>query len=105
MKTTEQEYRNEIKQALVMHGRLALLFYQIDDEYIIKKWGSRESLEDQHKKLFDKYMNAGLIDEAESLTLMDLPQDENMIYRILHCGTLKNTLEEYGILEHLKQIQ
>lgn len=98
MNEHDARLRENIKQSLYMHGRLSILFYKTMDEWIVHKWGEFENLSEIHQKLFDKYIQAGFEEEANSLTLMDLPKDEELIFKILTCGTLEKTLKEIGII-------
>jgi len=106
MDTREQKIRTEIEQALIMHGQLALLFYKIDNDYVVKKWGEPENVAAHHTQLFSRYNNAGFTEEAEALTYMDLPKDVDVIYNILHANGLKQLLAELteqGLTQTLNQ--
>jgi len=94
----DNELRENIKQALYMHGKLSILFYKMLDEWIVRKWGEFESLSVIQKDLFGKLVASGMEDEANSLTLMDLPNDEELIFKILTCGSLESTLKEIGYI-------
>lgn len=98
MNEKDNELRENIKQALYMHGKLSILFYKMLDEWIVRKWGEFESLSVIQKDLFGKLVASGMEDEANSLTLMDLPNDEELIFKILTCGSLESTLKEIGYI-------
>ncbi|MGX1195738.1 hypothetical protein [Metabacillus sp. SLBN-84] len=99
MDERDQDLLNEIRQALYMHGKLSLLFYNMMDEWIVHKWGEFSRLEAIQQDLFAKYQKAGLTEEANSLTLMELPKDETLIFRILTCGHLPAVLREVGLIQ------
>lgn len=86
-----------IREGLHKHGTLSLLFYRMNDEWLVHKWGEFEQLKAIQQTLFEKYQIAGFIEEAESLTLMELPKDETTIYKILTCGHLPTVLTELGL--------
>lgn len=98
MHDLDAKLREDIKNSLYMHGKLSLLFYKAVDDWIVHKWGEFEQLSATHQLLFDKYKQAGLEEEANSLTLMELPRDEELIFRILSCGSLEKTLKEIGFI-------
>lgn len=98
MDNRDIQLKEDIKKALYMHGKLALLFYKSLDEWIVHKWGEFECLSVLHQNIFEKYKRAGMKDEANSLTLMDLPKDVDIIFQLLTCGTLEKTLNEIGLI-------
>lgn len=99
MNEADERLRERIKQSLYMHGKLSILFYKTMDEWIVHKWGEFDNLSAIHQTLYDKYIKAGFNDEAISLTLMDLPNDEELIFKILTCGSLEKTLKEIGYID------
>lgn len=99
MDKRDEALMNDIREGLYKHGSLSLLFYQMGDEWIVHKWGEFGKLEAIQKDLFEKYQSAGLTDEAKSLTLMDLPKDETLIFKILTCGHLPTVLKELGLVQ------
>lgn len=98
MRDLDKELRENIKQQLYMHGKLSILFYKSIGCWMIHKWGDFEQLKFIHEETFNRYVKAGMIEEANSLTLMDLPKDEEMIFRILSCSSLEKTLKEVGLI-------
>lgn len=98
MDNHDKQLKEDIKNALYMHGKLSLLFYRTLDEWIVHKWGESDRLSVIHQNLFEKYRRAGMEDEANTLTLMDLPNDVDIIFQLITCGTLKKTLNEIGFL-------
>lgn len=97
MDVTDKKLMENIKENLYKHGTLSILFYKMEDSWIIKKWGEYEKLSIIHKNLFDKYRLADFNQEADSLTLMELPKDPDVIYRILSGLSLENELHKLGI--------
>lgn len=93
----DEQLMNRIKEELFKHGTLSILFYKMGDDWIIHKWGEFEKLTEVHKRRFNEYKLAGFDNEADSLTLMHLPQDANVIYRILSGLSLENELKKLGI--------
>lgn len=99
MNEADKRLRERIKESLYMHGKLSILFYKTMDEWIVHKWGEFDNLSVIHQTLYDKYIKAGFNEEAISLTLMDLPNDEELIFKILTCGSLEKTLKEIGYID------
>lgn len=97
MSNRDEDLMNHIKEELLKHGTLSILFYKMGDDYIVHKWGEFKRLSEIHKKKFAEYKLAGFEKEANSLTLMELPKDADVIYRILACGSLVSELNKLGI--------
>lgn len=96
--TSDDHLRKNIKESLYMHGTLSILYYQMMDEWIVHKWGEFDQLSLIQAELVRKYSTAGMLDEANSLTLLELPKDEQLIFDILTCGRLEKTLKEIGLI-------
>jgi hypothetical protein len=99
MDDKDRELKEQIKNSLYRHGKLSLLFYKTMDEWMVHKWGEFDCLSQIHQELFAKYTKAGFVEEAESLTLMDLPNDVDTIFKILTCGSLEKILKEIGYIK------
>ena len=97
MDVTDTGLMKKIEEGLIRHGQLSILFYKMGEDWIIKKWGEYEDLSVAHKILFDKYLNAGFDEEAYSITLLELPKDPEVIYRILSGLSLENELKKLGV--------
>jgi hypothetical protein len=95
----DKKLRTNIKNQMQMHGNLSILFYKLEEEWILKKWGEFESLSKIHSELHKKYLLAGFDEEANSLTLLELPKDEDLIFNIITCGSLSTIVKELGLLE------
>lgn len=99
MRDSNNDLKQDIHEAMIKHGSISILFYQMGDEWLIHKWGDFDNLTLIHRDLFTKYVKAGLNQEAESLALFELPNDEALIFRILTCGSLEKTLKEIGYIK------
>lgn len=99
MDVMEKDIRNDIKRVFLESEKVGILSYKdVDmDEYVLYKWGNVKKLEKIHEERFTRLMNAGFEQEAESLTLMELPKNEDLFYEIITCISLKGTLKRWGI--------
>lgn len=95
MRDLDQELRENIKKEMYKHGQLSILFDKTD--YIIIKWGLFENIQKEHDKRFNKMKEAGLDDMANDLTIMELPRDEELVFKILACHYLEKFLKENHI--------
>lgn len=94
---SDKENRENIERQLYMHGKLSILFYRSNDLFIIRKFGVYESLEIEYEKLLTKFKKASFIEEYSSTTLMELPNDVDEIFKIIHCGGLQTFLNKNNI--------
>lgn len=105
MDIKDEELKQQIKEALYMHGKLALIFYKMNDTWVIHKWGEFDQLLKIHAEIFAKYLKAGFEEQALSLTLIELPNDVDTIFEILACGGLEKVLKEIGVIENKEEIK
>lgn len=94
----DAELKANIESELYLHGQLAMIYYESLDRIMVYKWGEHESLKTLHEEHFRKLMSAGFEHEASTLTLIDLPKDADIIFRILSKRDPKPFLKEIGLI-------
>lgn len=81
-------------------GKLGLICYKMyNDEncWVVREWGNYDELSAISEKLIVKYKSAGFHDKAQSLTLVELPNDANVIYEVLSGLSIKEELNKMGV--------
>lgn len=80
---TNEEYMQQIKDEIYKHGKLAVLFDK--EDFVLLKWGSQEFVQKQFEFQRKRYLDAGFNDVADALCYMDLLDDPEEIYKVIHC--------------------
>ena len=95
---TKEDRLELINDAIKKCGKVSILYYVSDSLSIIHKWGSIEMVAEEHSRMFNRMMSAGLEAEAESFTRIDLPPHVELIEKVLDSIDPHKLLLNLGIV-------